>query len=272
MTKVTKIILPSAGLAKRLRPLTNRIPKALVRLNGQPLLAYMLREAEVSGIYEAIVIANPQHVGHFERYWKAHAKDFPGIKKMYIRVQHVPLGDGHAVLQAADLITREPVAVRFLDDIIVSKMPLLVASLRLYEAVRAPIVLLEKVPWALVYRYGIAGISRTMKNTFQIPGKIYRLTSFIEKPSRKEAPSNLIFAGACILSPLLISRLTRMGKEITSHQHDALRLADVFRAMLLREDTVYGYQFQGTRLDCGTLDGFTHAEIFMRTHPQDFFG
>ena len=265
---VRTIILPSAGLAKRLRPLTNRIPKALVPLNGVPLIAHMLHEAEASGITKAVIVASPQHKPHFKRYIAAHLRDFPGIKKIYLRIQHKPLGDGHAVLQAADLIGRgESVAVRFSDDLIVSAIPVLTPLMAWYERTRAPVLLLERVPWSLVSRYGVVG---TRKARAPIPGAprgtAYRLSSFIEKPPREEAPSRLTVVGGYILTPRFLSELKRRGRALRAEQHDALRLADVFRGMLRRGEPAYGYAFRGTRLDCGSLEGFARAEEFLRQH------
>ncbi len=270
--KVSKVILPCAGLAKRLRPLTNRIPKALVRLHGEPLLAYMLREAEASGIREAIVVVSPQHTKHFKKYLASPAGDFPGIKKIHLRIQRKPLGDGHAVLQAADLISRqEPVAVRFSDDLIVSDVPVLIPLIAWYARTRAPVLLLERVPRAQVTRYGIVEVGKA-ERSIAGGGRTYCLKSFVEKPAIDEAPSLLAVMGGYILSPRFLAELARTGKHLREERHDALRLADVFRAMLLRGDPVYGYEFKGKKLDCGSLEGFARAERFLRRrsahHPR----
>jgi UTP--glucose-1-phosphate uridylyltransferase len=266
-TTVTKIILPCAGLAKRLRPLTNRIPKALVPLNGKPLIAYMLREAEASGIMEAIIVASPQHKPHFQKYIAAHSKDFPGIRKIHLRIQKYPLGDGHAVLQAAYLFGSGPVAVRFADDIIISEVPVLTPLIAWHMRTHAPVLLLERVPKAMVSRYGIVETGNALAPIRGVrQGKAYRLKSFVEKPPVGEAPSRLAVMGGYILTPAFLSKLKRTGKSLNSKQHDALRLADIFSAMLRRGDRVYGYEFSGTKLDCGSLEGFARAEQFVRRH------
>ena len=273
MHKVNTIILPAAGLAKRLRPLTNRTPKALVRLNGTPLLSYILREAGASGISEAVVIASLQHRGYFEKYIAAHAKDFSGIKKIHLRIQEQPLGDGHAVLQAAEFFGRGPVAVRFPDDLVVDKVFVMKPLIAWHVHTHAPVLLLERVPWESVSRWGIVDVERASAPISGVPqGKGYRLKSFVEKPAREDAPSNLAAVGGYVLTPEFLSHLKRMGKQLTAEHHDALRLADVFRAMLLRGERAYGYEFSGTRLDCGTIEGFAHAEAFIKKHKEKFFG
>src|SRR3989344_1251156 len=163
---VTKLVLPVAGLGKLLRPLTLRKPKALVRVNGGPLLEYMLKEAEASGIREAIIVASPQHRKQFAAYIRQHRRDFPGIRKFVLRIQRKPLGDGHAVLQAANRFGKgEPIAVRFADDLIVTKAPPLASLIAQYERVRAPVLLVENVPKRDVSRYGIVEVLRTVSRS-----------------------------------------------------------------------------------------------------------
>lgn len=257
--EVKKLILPVAGLGKRLRPLTNRVPKALVRLNGGPLLSYMLKEAEASGIEEAIIVASPQHRRQFLAYIKHHRKDFPQLKRITLRIQQKPLGDGHAVLQAADLFkTGEPVAVRFADDLILTNVPPLVSLIGQYLRFHAPVLLLERVPKRDVCRYGIVEVTRTVSRSRH--GKTHFLRSFVEKPAVADAPSTLAAVGGYILSPEFIAALKRRGKQLVTTEHDALRLADVFRAMLKQKKRICGFEFKGMRLDCGTLEGFRNAE------------
>ena len=264
---VTKLVLPVAGLGKRLRPLTLRKPKALVRVNGGPLLEYMLTEAAASGIQEVIIVASPQHRKQFAAYIRRHRGDFPGIRKFVLRVQRKPLGDGHAVLQAANRFKKgEPIAVRFVDDLILTKTPPLASLIELYTRSHAPVLLLERVPKKDVSKYGIVELSRRISRSRQ--GSSYLLSSFVEKPPVHEAPSNLGVVGGYVLSPEFITALKQRGKNLASAENDALRLADVFRPMLAQKKRVCGFEFNGTRLDCGTLEGFQHAERVMHRLEQ----
>ena len=263
MKSVTKLVLPVAGLGKRLRPLTFRKPKALVRVNGGPLLEYMLKEAEASGIQEVIIVASPQHRKQFAAYIKRHRRDFPGIRKFVLRIQRKPLGDGHAVLQAAHRFGKgEPIAVRFADDLIVTKVPPLASLIAEYERLHAPVLLLERVPKRDVSRYGIVEVLRTVSRSRA--GRAHVLKSFVEKPAVADAPSTLAAVGGYVLSPEFITALKRRGNKLHhTAGNDALRLADVFRAMLKQKKRIGGFEFNGMRLDCGTLEGFRHAEQVM---------
>lgn len=264
---VQTLVLPVAGLGKRLRPLTLRKPKALVRVNGGPLLEYILKEADASGIRTVILVASPQHRKQFAAYIKRHRRDFPNIHRFALRIQRKPLGDGHAVLQAARYFRKgEPVAVRFVDDLILTKTPPLASLIALYRRMRAPVLLLERVPKKDVSKYGIVELSRKLAGSAQ--GSSYLLRSFVEKPSVHEAPSNLGVVGGYVLSPQFILALKRKGARLTSAENDALRLADVFTPMLARGERVCGFAFKGTRLDCGTIAGFEHAERVLKHHER----
>ncbi|MEY4731853.1 MAG: UTP-glucose-phosphate uridylyltransferase [Candidatus Parcubacteria bacterium] len=259
---VTKLILPVAGLGKRLRPLTLRKPKALVRVNGGPLLEYMLKEAAASGIQEVTVVASPQHRKQFAAYIRRHRGDFPGIRTFILRIQRKPLGDGHAVLQAIGRLHKgEPVAVRFADDLILTDIPPLASLIGQYVKFHAPVLLLERVPKRDVSRYGIVEVLRTVSRSRD--GRTHVLRSFVEKPAVADAPSTLAAVGGYILSPEFITALKRRGNDLVSTENDALRLADVFRAMLKQKKRVCGFEFRGRRLDCGTLEGFRNAERVM---------
>jgi UTP--glucose-1-phosphate uridylyltransferase len=95
-------------------------------------------------------------------------------------------------------------------------------------------------------------------------GKVHELDAFVEKPHPKDAPSNLTVVGGYVLTPKFIVELSRRGESLTTDEHDALRLADVFRAMIARGEKVCGWQFTGLRLDCGTLEGFYEAERILK--------
>jgi len=268
--RVKKLILPVAGLGKRLRPLTLRKPKALVRINGGPLLEYMLKDAATSGIEEVVIVASPQHKTHFASYIQKHGKDFPGIRKIHLRIQKKPMGDGHAVLQALDIFGNEPVAVRFSDDLIINGGPTIGSLMAFYEKYAAPVMLLERVPKKLVFRYGVVEIQETIAHGKDVPkGKLHALKSFVEKPAVKDAPSNLTFVGAYILTPVLLNKLKKHGASLASEENDALRIADVFRSSLARGEKIFGWEFTGQRLDCGTLEGFYEAEKILKQHMTE---
>ena len=257
MAKITKLVLPVAGLGKRLRPLTFKTPKNLIKLNGKPLLEYALEEAKPAGIKEVILIISPEHRRQFEQYLAAARKKFPDLT-FHIRIQEEPLGNGHAILQAADLAENESFAVRFCDDIIIDKSPLLEALINFYEICNAPLILLERVPREEVCLYGVVKVKKINSQPF-----LYQVFDVIEKPKIEEAPSDLIIVGGYILTPAIMSHLSRLENSKKFTPDNELWLTDAFRAELKAGGKLYGWEFSGKRFDCGKLTDLKKAEEFM---------
>lgn len=261
--KVTKLVLPVAGLGKRLRPLTRNRPKALVPLNGGPLLDYVLHEAQESGIREVILIVSPQHIPHFRKYLVKNRHRFKNLR-FHVRVQEKPLGNGHAVIQASDVIGKDPFAVRFCDDLLLCKPPALHHLLSFYERYRAPILLLERVPRKLVSRYGVVDIRATHRKMHgSARGRVYEIRDIVEKPKPAAAPSNLTIVGGYVLTPNILRNLKKIAASLPAAANDALPIAVSFQVELITGGKLYGWEFFGTRLDCGTLEGFKKAEAFL---------
>lgn len=263
--KVTKLVLPVAGLGKRLRPLTRNRPKALVPLNGGPLLGYVLAEAEESGIREVVLVVSPQHISHFRNYLANNRRTFKNLR-FHIRVQEKPLGNGHAVIQASDILGKDPFAVRFCDDLLLCKPPALHHLLSFYERYRAPILLLERVPHKLVSRYGVVEIKATakkMQGSAKGRGRVYEIKDIIEKPKPAAAPSDLTIVGGYVLTPTILRNLKKIAASLPAAANDALPIAVSFQVELITGGKLYGWEFFGTRLDCGTLEGFKRAESFL---------
>ena len=266
MQKVRKLVLPVAGLGKRLRPLTLRKPKALVPLNGGPLLEYVLKEAVESGIREVVLVISPQHLDSFKKYIKERGAGFKNLK-FHIRFQDRPVGNGHAVVQAASIVGKEPFAVRFCDDLIVDKPPVLSSLIKFYEAYRASVLLLERVPKKRVSRYGVVGIKRVAKKSSGLPhGNLFQITEIIEKPKLSLAPSNLTIVGGYVLTPTIMRNLIKIVNSLPVAGIDALPVALALQVELIIGGRVFGWEFTGKRLDCGTLDSLREAEEFLKNN------
>ncbi len=281
MKKITKLVLPVAGLGKRLRPLTWRIPKALVPLNGDPLLGYVLREAKESGIEEVILVISPNHEKHFKKYLSLNSPKLDGLK-VHFRFQKKPLGTGHAVLQAADLVKNDPFVVRYCDDLLSGDPPPLVSLIKLFHDYQAPILLLERVPRKFVSRYGVVGTSpefhrRVNHSTPQlsvqgrpeqaeraISRRFYQISEIVEKPKINEAPSNLTIVGGYVLTPTILKNLKDLEAGLASLSEDVLGITEAYQKELGARGLVYGWEFGGRRLDCGTIKGFRNAEEILR--------
>ena len=268
---VRKLVLPVGGLGKRLRPLTLRTPKALVRLNGHPIVEYMLTEAADSGIREAVLVVNPRHQPYFRKFIKTARAKFPQLK-FHVRRQAQPMGNGHAVLQAADVVGPEPFAVRFCDDIIPAEPPVLSSLIKLYDHYQTPLMLLERVPMREVSRYGVVGIKPVKKPSHLPEGKMYSITEFIEKPKLSQAPSNLIVIGGYILTPQVMRNLTKIANSLPVAGSDALPLAVAFQMELIVGGKLHGWEFSGQRLDCGTIEALKSAEAALAAKANNKVG
>ncbi len=263
-TKVTKLVLPVAGLGKRLLPLTKRTPKNLVPVCGRPLLEYVLHEAIQSGIQEVILIVNPAHRAKFEHYLRLNRKRFPALS-FHIREQATPGGNGHAIVQAHDLLGNDPFAVRFCDDVVIAEKPVLRSLMDIFKAKRASVLLLERVPKKLVSRFGVVGVKKpkTKNSKIKTGGRVYQITKIVEKPAAKEAPSNLTIVGGYILTPAILRNLKAVADTLPVIANDALPLAVALQIELILHGRVFGWEFTGMRLDCGTLEKLKKAEEYL---------
>lgn len=268
MQKVTKLALPVAGLGKRLMPLTKKTPKNLLEVNGKPLVEYAFEEAVQAGIKDVILIVGPVHNRRFEDYVKKASKKFPSLK-FHIRIQETPAGNGHALICAADILKEEPFAVRFCDDVIISDSPILGSLIKIFEKHRASTFLLERIPKNQVSRFGVVGVSNVeiIKN---IKGKIYQINKVIEKPSIKLAPSNLIVVGGYVLMPTVLRNLIKVAEALPTAAADSIPINVGLQIEFITGKKIYGWEFSGKRLDCGTLEKFQKAQTEIKRLTKYF--
>jgi len=262
MKKVTKLVLPVAGLGKRLMPLTKKTPKNLLQVSGKPLVEYAFEEAVQAGLKDVILITGPTHKLQFADYLKKAAKKFPSLK-FHVRIQETPAGNGHALISATDLLKDEPFAVRFCDDMLISDSPILGSLLKIFEKHKASSLLLERIPKNQVHRFGVVGIknSETIKG---IKGKIHQVTGVIEKPSTKLAPSNLIVVGGYVLTPTVLRNLIKIAESLPNAANDSIPINVGLQIELITGRKIYGWEFVGKRIDCGTLEKFQKAQIIIK--------
>jgi len=259
MKTITKLVLPVAGLGKRLQPLTLKTPKALVKANGKPLLDYVLEETRGTTIKEVILIINPKQRRDFEIYIKKAKKKFPNLKYK-IKNQKLPLGTGHVLLIAGDFVMEEPFAVRFADDILVSKIPVLPALIDSYRETKSSVLTLRRVPKRLVSRFGVVAA----KKVVGVDG-VLRISKIIEKPKLEEAPSDLVLLGAYILNPEIMRQEKILEDRYRGElKNDCFKLTDAFDLALKKKEKIFGWEFKGKYLDCGTLEAFREAEEYLR--------
>ncbi|EKD46218.1 MAG: hypothetical protein ACD_68C00093G0002, partial [uncultured bacterium] len=177
-------------------------------------------------------------------------QDISDIAKfVYVR-QKEQLGDGHAILQAKDMVGDEPVAVLFGDDIVDSKIPCIKQMFRVYEKYQDPVIAVFEVPKEEVSYYGvIAGV--------ETEDRVYQIKELVEKPPAGKAPSNLAIVGKYIITPEVFQALENADAGLTDGE---IRLIDGFRA-LLKTRSIYGYKFAGTWYNCGNKLEYLKAVV-----------
>jgi UTP--glucose-1-phosphate uridylyltransferase len=269
MSKITKAIIPVAGLGTRFFPATKAIAKEMLPIVDKPCIQYLVEEAVASGIKEIIFVISkdkPSIQEHFkttfklskileERKKKEELSSLQKIDKLakfsYV-YQSKPLGDGHAILCAKKLIGKdESFAVLFGDDIWDCQTPALLQLIKHYNKLNSPIIALEKIPKDKTYKYGIVGIKEDKNNS----KALHHLKSFVEKPSPEKAPSNLAITGKYIVTPALFKELSKAK----SHTKDAeIRLIDGMLSFIKNND-IYGYEIEGKRFDTGDKLGYLKA-------------
>jgi UTP--glucose-1-phosphate uridylyltransferase len=276
--KITKALLPAAGLGTRFLPATKASPKEMLPIVDKPLIEYAVEEAEACGIKEFIVITGKNKRAiedHFDIAYRLESilkdKGKEDLLKeinlhkdadfAYIR-QGEPLGLGHAVACASPFVKDEPVAVLLSDDIIPTGESLLKDMIALYEETGVPVIALMRVPASDIHRYGV------IKGT-QVREGVYEITDLVEKPSAEDAPSDLAIIGRYILTPDIFDELDGLAPGSGGE----IQLTDALMA-LAKKRKVYGLLFSGTRYDAGDKLGFLKATVdfaLKKEHLADGF-
>jgi UTP--glucose-1-phosphate uridylyltransferase len=274
MMKVRKAVITVAGWGTRFLPITKAQPKEMLPLVDKPLIQYTVEEAINSGIEQIILVTalgKRAIEDYFDRSFeleyfleqKGETKRLQEIRELsdlvnvcYIR-QKAQLGLGHAILTAKDIVGKEPFAILLPDDIVDSKVPVLKQMIEVYEQYKTNIVAVERVSRQDTTKYGIIEPEK-------ISGHIYQVLSLAEKPEPAQAPSNLAVVGRYILMPEIfdVLEVTLPGKNQEIQLTDALQL-------LIREQEILAYEFEGVRYDTGTPLGWLEATIaFALKHPD----
>lgn len=264
--KITKAIIPAAGLGTRFLPATKAQPKEMLPIVDKPTLQYIIEEAIASGIEDILIITgrNKQSIeDHFDRSVELELvlKDkgktellelTKSVSEManihYIR-QKEPKGLGHAIYCAKNFIGKEPFAVILGDDIVDSKKPCLKQMIEVYNKFKTTILGVQEVNEEDVSKYGI------VKGEY-IKDNIYWVDDLVEKPSREESPSNIAIMGRYIITPQIFEILeqTKPGKG------GEIQLTDALKELSKRE-AMYAYLFEGKRYDVGDKLGFLKATV-----------
>jgi UTP--glucose-1-phosphate uridylyltransferase len=266
VTAIRKAVFPAAGLGTRFLPATKAQPKEMLPIVDKPIIQYGVEEAVAAGIDQIIVVTGRDKraiVDHFdisfelEHYLKDRGKtrELQLVRKIsdlvditYIH-QKEPLGLGHAVLMAKDVVGNEPFAVFLADDIIRSHTPAIKQMMDVFGPRQASVLALQRVEPDQVSRYGIVKVGKS-------DGRIHEVVDMVEKPDAEKAPSNLAILGRYILKPTIFGILETTHEGVGGE----IQLTDAIRT-LAQQEQVLGLEFEGTYHDVGTVSGFLKTSI-----------
>jgi len=264
---IRKCLFPAAGYGTRFLPATKAVPKEMLPILTKPLLQYGVEEVLSAGITNmAFVTGRGKRAieDHFDNAFelesqlKGTTKDhyLKEIKEIikkstftYVR-QKKMLGLGHAILTGEPLIGDEPFAVVLADDLCdCDKNGVITQMIKVYEKYQCSIVAIEEVPMNQTYKYGIiAG------NFIDNSNDTYQVTDMVEKPSEKNAPSNMAIIGRYILTPEIFNIL----KNIKPDKNGEIQITDALLVQA-KKGQVIAYKFKGKRFDCGSIKGYLEA-------------
>lgn len=272
--KITKAVIPAAGLGTRMLPVARAVPKEVLPIVDRPAISYLVEEAVAGGISDILIITgrnktamedyfdySPEYeekllaAGREEEVERIH-RIAESANVFFLR-QHEARGLGHAILKAKPFTGDEPFAVLYGDDIIVSKTPVCRQLTDAYEEYGLPVAGIKEVPEELVVKYCTMGMT-------PLSGNRYRIYDMIEKPKPEQIMTNYSILGRVLLTPEIyeILSVTPLGAC------GELQLTDAMQT-LCRKSGMTGVDFEGTRYDMGSKLGFLKANVEQGVrHPE----
>lgn len=278
MKKIRKAVFPVAGLGTRFLPATKAVPKEMLTVVDAPVLQHVVDEAKEAGI-EHFIFVTGRGKAVIEDYFdiayeledtlekrakrpqqELLKKQLPGAGTTSFTRQQLPLGLGHAVWCAREIVGDEPFAVVLPDMITLPGAKgsrCLAQCVAAYEASGANIIAAEEVPQSETHKYGVLEIGQDKGDTFEIKG-------MVEKPPQGEAPSTSIISGRYVLHPEIFEILARIEKGAGGE----IQLTDGMKA-LSAQQAFAGVRFDGKTHDCGSKLGFLLANVAFALHDEE---
>jgi len=275
MKPIRKAVLPVAGLGTRVLPAAKTTPKNMLNVVDRPILSYVVAEARAAGIEHLIFIVG-RGQGAIEDYFDHNVEletqlaakgktelmaemagelGKPGEMSFVRQMQ--PLGLGHAVWCARDLIGDEPFAVMLPDMLMDATPPALVQAVQAYEQVGGNVIVVEPAPEGEAHKYGIVALSER-------DGRVGKMTGMVEKPPPGTEPSNLFISGRYILQPEIFAALAAHEKGAGGE----IQLTDAM-VKLMASQAFHALEYDGTTYDCGDKLGLLRANIaFALNRPE----
>jgi len=268
MKPIRKAVFPVAGLGTRFLPATKAIPKEMLPVVDRPVIQHVVDEARAAGIEHFIFVTGRNKAvieDHFDKQFELEATlrgrgknqelqlletDLPAAGQASFTRQQEPLGLGHAVWCARELVGNEPFALLLPDMLHHGEPGCLSGMVDVYHAAGGGnVIAVSEVPREQVHQYGIVGVG-------EASGKGFRITSMVEKPKAENAPSNYMISGRYILQPEIFSLLSTQ----TPGAGGEIQVTDAM-LNLMSMQPFFGYRFEGEIYDCGSKIGFLAANV-----------
>jgi UTP--glucose-1-phosphate uridylyltransferase len=272
MKRIRKAVLPVAGLGTRFLPATKAVPKEMLCVVDRPVVQHVVDEARAAGIEHFIFVTGRNKAvieDHFDiayelnrtlqergksKELEALTKDQPQAGQTSFTRQQEPLGLGHAVWCARELVGDEPFAVLLPDMLSRGSMEQMIAA---YERHGGNIIAVEEVPHDQTHQYGIVSVGEEFGQTFEITG-------MVEKPPKGTAPSNYIISGRYILQPEIFGLLSNQQRGAGNE----IQLTDSM-IRLMKDQKFFGMKYQGRTYDTGSKVGFLMANVAYALERED---
>ena len=266
MKKVRKAVIPAAGLGTRFLPATKAQPKEMLPIVDTPIIQYIVEEAVASGIEQIVIVtgqskrAIEDHFDYpFELAYRlkeqnklAELHEVERISELatfiYVR-QKQPLGNGHAVLVARDVIGDEPFAVIWGDDLVDAQVPCVRQLIDVYQRHDASVMAVMRVPQQNIPKYGIIDAK-------EIEPRVHQVFDLVEKPALENAPSDLAAVHGYVLTPEIFEEL----EKTPAAKGGEIWLSDAIRSLMQRQK-VFALEFEGKRYDAGNKLEFLQATV-----------
>jgi len=266
---IRKAVFPVAGLGTRFLPATKAMPKEMLPVVDRPVIQHVVDEARQAGIEHFIFVTGRNKSvieDHFDRQFELEvtlrerqkrtelaslSQDLPGAGTTSFTRQQEPLGLGHAVWCARELVGHEPFALLLPDMLVKHDRGCLAQMIDASKglAADANVIAVEEVPQDRVHMYGVVGVGKPN-------GKLFGITEMVEKPPRAKAPSNLIITGRYILQPEIFDILAKQNRGAGGE----IQLTDAM-IELAKKQPFFGLKFEGESYDCGSKIGFLAANV-----------
>ncbi len=275
MTRVRKAVIPAAGLGTRFLPASKAVPKEMLPIVDKPVLQYIIEGAVASGIEEVVLItasAKRAIEDHFDRFFEleyrleasgkhellAELRRLSEMAKFVMVRQGSPLGNGHAVLLAKEVVGDEPFAMLWGDDMVLGSPPFVQQLVAAHERTGGSVVGVMSVPVDEAIKYGVIEVAERLSD------RLVRASRIVEKPPRDQVPSNLAAVAGYVLTPDIFGYLEQTGVG----QGGEIWLADGVQKMAAKGN-LYALEFEGRRYDAGNKLEFLQATVDLALERDD---